>query len=186
MQYNTTFRIPQSSHDNAFIPVFWFTAIFAVVTYAAISARAILSPYEVNYFIDLKRLLSVAAGTLVLWLTIRAAAKVSDLGPGAQLFAVLNIAIPGAIWLLLAREAYDLIASGAFAEKFALNLRWMVTWIGYFAAAVASFIALATHMRLQAMLSVGQNIPNNSPLARNSNMAPNLYEQADIDFDPRF
>jgi hypothetical protein len=151
----TALHFSDRPHHSAYIPVIWFAALFAVITYVAISMRAILSPYEVHYFVDAKRLFSVAVGTFVLWLSIRAADKVSEDGPGAQIFAVLNIAIPGAIGLLVAREAYDLAASGEFAQRFALNLRWMLTWIGYFAAAVAGFLAVSYFRQLQSVTAHG-------------------------------
>jgi hypothetical protein len=184
MQDMTALRVSHPSGDRAYVPVFWFTTLFAVVTYAAISARAVLSPYEVNYLIDARRLFSVAIGTLVLWLAIRSADRVSDHGPGAQIFAVLNVAIPGAIALLLAREAYDLVASGILAERFALNLRWMLTWIGYFAAAVASFLALGYYRQLQAATAPRSARVEDADM-RSTPRAQAGYEVADIEFDPR-
>lgn len=181
----TSFRASHLSSNGVHFLVFWFTALFAIVTYGAISTRAILSPYEVHYFVDAKRLFSVAIGTLVLWMSIRNASKVSDHGPGAQLYTVLNVAIPGAIGLLLAREAYDLAASGAFAERFALNLRWMLNWIGYFAAAVAAFIALATHRHLQTVISLSADIPTDTGVTSKRKVVAETYEVADLDFDPR-
>lgn len=180
----TALRIPDRSSHHPYIPVLWFAILFAVVTYAAISMRAILSPYEANYFIDAKRLFSVAVGTFVLWLSIRAADRVSGQGSGAQLFALLNVAIPGAIGLLLAREVYDLVESGEFAQKSALNLRWMLTWIGYFAAAVASFLALGSHRKLQAVTAQGATRVADSAV-RSTPRVQAGYETADLDFDPR-
>lgn len=146
----TNFSIPSRLPDNTpYIPVIWFTALFAVISYVAVSTRAVLSPFEVNAFIDAKRLLSVGIGAVILWLAISAAERLSAQGPRAQILAILNIAIPGAIGLLLAREAYDLIASGELAQRLPLNLRWMLTWIGYFAAASATFLALSYHRQLQ-------------------------------------
>lgn len=146
----TNFSIPNRLPDNTpYIPVIWFTALFAVISYVAVSTRAVLSPFEVNAFIDAKRLLSVGIGAIILWLAIEAAERISVQGPRAQILAIVNIAIPGAIGLLLAREAYDLIASGELAQRLPLNLRWMLTWIGYFAAASATFLALSYHRQLQ-------------------------------------
>lgn len=178
----TELRFSDQSDDSPYIPVIWFAALFALVTYAAHSIRAVLSPYEVHYFIDAKRVFSVAVGAFVLWLSIRAVDRIFGHSPRAQVIAVLNIAIPGAIGLLVAREAYDLAASGAFAERFALNLRWMLTWIGYFAAAVAGFLALGAHRQLQVVIAQGAthvDILQPPPRAHTS------YEVADLDFDPR-
>lgn len=179
----TASRLSHNTNDSAYIPVLWFTTLFAFVTYTAISMRAVLSPFEVNSFIDTKRGLSVAIGAFILWLSVRAIDRVSGQGPSAQIFAALNIAIPGAIGLLLTREAYDLATSGEFAQRFALNLRWMLTWIGYFAAAVAAFLALGYNRQLQAVhqaSSVTRELAPPSPPPANAG-----YELADEDFDPR-
>ena len=137
------------SDNTPYIPVLWFTVLFAVISYVAVSTRAILSPFEANAFVDAKRLLSVGIGAAILWFSISAAERLSEQGPRAQILAILNIAIPGAIGLLLVREAYDLFASGELAQRLALNLRWMLTWVGYFAAASATFLALSYHRQLQ-------------------------------------
>lgn len=179
----TAYRIPNSSSPSNYIPVLQFTLLFALLTYAAISMRAVLSPFEVNSFIDAKRAISVAIGAFILWLSIRAVDNVWEKGPKEQVLAVLNVAIPGAIGLLVAREAYDLAASGAFAERFALNLRWMLTWIGYFAAAIAAVLALGYHRQLQA-LRMGRTTAFGADL--HSMPQPRAdYESADFDFDPR-
>lgn len=186
--------LPDPNRDRSNISVVWFAAIFAVVTYAAVSTRAVLSPFEVNYFIDAKRLFSVVIGACILWLAIRAAERRSDQSPGAQIVAVLNIAIPGAIGLLIAREGYDLAMSGEFAQRAALNLRWMLTWIGYFTAAVATFLALSYYRQLQgvAATTTENNVEEYShgPLGPDIvpghwNLEGSGYELADFDFDPR-
>lgn len=179
----TVSRLSHNTDHSAYIPVLWFTIIFALVTYAAISMRAVLSPFEVNTFVDAKRALSVVLGAFVLWLAIGAADRQADQGPGAQIFAMLNVAIPGAIALLLAREAYDLASSGELAQRLALNVRWMVTWIGYFAAAASAFLALSYHRQLQVALSDGADV-RDTVLHYPPRQATS-YELADLDFDPR-
>lgn len=175
--------LPRNLERSAYLPVVWFTVVFAVVTYAAISMRAVLSPFEVNTFVDAKRALSVVLGAFVLWIAIRAAERLSDQGPGAQIFAVLNVAIPGAIVLLLTREAYDLAASGELAQRLALNVRWMLTWIGYFTAAAATFMALSYHRQLQVALA-DRACARGTSVHSAPHPAPS-YEVADLAFDPR-
>lgn len=175
--------LPRNLEGSAYLPVVWFAVVFAVVTYAAISMRAVLSPFEVNTFVDAKRALSVVLGAFVLWIAIRAAERLSDQSPGAQIFAVLNVAIPGAIVLLLTREAYDLAASGELAQRLALNVRWMLTWIGYFTAAAAAFMALSYHRQLQVALADRAGARGTS-LHSAPRPAPS-YEVADLAFDPR-
>ncbi len=96
---------------------------------------------------------------------------------------MLNVAIPGAIVLLLTREAYDLAASGELAQRRALNVRWMLTWIGYFTAAAAAFLALSYHRQLQVALTGRTDVRNTE---MNSVSIPTaVYEVADLDCDPR-
>jgi hypothetical protein len=178
----TASHLSHNTNDSAYIPVLSFTILFGVVTYAAVSVRAVLSPFEVNSFIDTKRGLSVAIGAFILWLSIRAIDRVWGQGPRIQI-TVLNVAIPGMIGLLLTREAYDLAASGEFAQRFALNLRWMLTWSGYFAAAVAAFLALGYHRQLQAVRDASSAGHEIAPPSHASAIAG--YELADLDFDPR-
>lgn len=177
------FRLPDRTDARADISVVWFATIFALVTYVAISVRAMLSPFEVNYLFDAKRAFSVVLGAFILWLAIRAAERNGGHKLGEQIIAILNVAIPGAIALLLAREAYDLAVSGEFAQRLALNVRWMLTWTGYFAAAVASFLALGYYRELQ--LLKGHNMGLNDNALRAAPRAKADYESAEIDFDPR-
>lgn len=163
------------SDNTSYIPVLWFTVLFAVISYVAVSTRAILSPFEANAFIDTKRLLSVGIGAAILWFAISAAERLSEQGPRAQILAILNIAIPGAIGLWLAREAYDLIASGELAQRLALNLRWMLTWVGYFAAASATFLALSYHRQLQVARAC-RSAAQDSGAANNRQLAEELDE----------
>lgn len=173
----------QSNDQNSYIPIIWFATLFALVSYVAVSMRAVLSPYEVNHFIDAKRAFSVVVGAFILWLAIRAVDRLSGHGPMVQIVAVLRISIPGILCLFLAREFYDFVASGEFAQRMPQNLRWMLTWIGYFSAAVATFLALGYYRQLQ---SVPQgNIANDAPKALLLEMREQVgYEVADVAFDP--
>jgi hypothetical protein len=180
----TAFRLSTQTNEGTDISVVWFAAIFALVTYAAISARAMLSPFEVNTFIDAKRGFSVVLGSIILWLAIRAAQRNRSDSFWAQIFAILNVAIPGMIGLLVAREAYDLAMSGELAQRLALNVRWMLNWIGYFAAAVAGFLAHGYYRQLQAIVAQGSARVEDT-VVRSEPRAQAGYEMADIDFDPR-
>lgn len=98
-------------------------------------------------------------------------------------FAILNIALPRAICLLLAGKAYDLAVSGEFAQRTPLNVHWILTSIGYFAAAVAGFLALGFCRELQAIRAQSRGFRHKS--ARPDPGAELSYEVADIEFDPR-
>lgn len=181
----TQFAISQQTSDQGnYIPITWFATLFALISYVAVSMRAVLSPYEVNHFIDAKRAFSVVVGAFILWLAIRAVDKLSGHGPMVQIVAVLRISIPGLLCLFLAREFYDFVASGEFAQRMPQNLRWMLTWIGYFSAAVATFLALGYHRQLKSVPPHG-NIANDTPKALLQAMREQAgYEVADVAFDP--
>lgn len=174
----------------------WFAAIFAGVTYLALSTRAILNPYEAQDFVDPKRLLSVVVGASVFWFAIRAALSEQTYGLRAQISIVIQISILGSIIVFLSREVYDLAVSGELAQQIGRNFRWLLSWIGYFAAAVASFFAIFFYRQLKAI--DGSNVvaePHSvtaQDMADHEKIAGLLallqvqtgYETADIDIRP--
>ncbi len=176
--------------------VLWFAAIFALVTYSALSTRAILNPYEVQHFVDSKRLLSVVVGASVLWFAIRTALAEQTYGLRGQISIVIQISILGSIIVFLSREVYDLAVSGEFAQQIGRNFRWLLSWIGYFAAAVASFFALFFYRQLKAV--GGHNVLAESRSVKNDDVADHEkiagllallqvqtgYETADVDIRP--
>lgn len=166
---------------GASIPVIWFTLLFALVTYAAMSARALLNPYEINSFFDAKRIFSVVLGALVLWFAVRATRKMKGRLSTAQLLTVARVSALGALGLFVAREIYDLVGSGEFAENIAVNIRFMLTWIGYFVAAIAIFLAVGFYRQCQmlsAQIADSVSLPS-APKPQAD------YETADLTFDPR-
>lgn len=173
---NTRLSNPIDNEQNL-KSAFWFAAIFAVITYAALSTRAVLSPYEVKHFIEPKRILSILIGTSVLWFSVRAATAEKSGSLRGQIVAVLWVSVPGAAALLLAREAYDLAVSGELAQRLGLNVRWMLTWIGYFAAGVATFFAHALYRESQA---AARHIPSAKLDIRPVAAAINVRERAEI------
>ena len=188
----TAFHPSTRSNRHADVPAFWFAGIFALISYATISMRAVLNPYELHYLFDLKRFISVAVGASILCIVISSAQRQSSNGPRAQMLVALNVAIPGMICLLLAREIYDLVVSGELAQRFAHNLRWMLTWVGYFIAAVAAFFAFSYYRQLQ---DVTRRIasPLSVPEAKDSDDIKTLlmvlraqtgYEVADVNVGP--
>ena len=176
--------------------VLWFAAIFAVVTYLALSTRAILNPYEAQHFVDSKRLLSVVVGASVLWFAIRTALAEQTYGLRAQISIVIQISIWGSIIVFLSREVYDLAVSGELAQQIGRNIRWLLSWIGYFAAAVASFFAIFFYRQLKTI--AGHNVLAESQTVKTDDMADHEkiagllallqvqtgYETADVDIRP--
>lgn len=157
------FQSPTSKHAGRDVPeisVFWFVSLFAAVTYVALSTRAILNPYEIKEFLDLKRIISVVAGTWMLSAAISAAKAAQWRGPRAQVIAVLQMCIPGVVGIFMVREIYDLAVLGNLAQRLDLNIRWMLSFVGYFAAAVATFFALSYYRQLQAITASAASADN--------------------------
>lgn len=179
-----------------FVSAFWFVVLFAAVSYVALSTRAILSPFEIKQFIDPKRILSVLAGAWVLSMAISAATVAQDRGPRDQILAVLKVSLPGTIGILAVREIYDLATLGNLAQRLDLNARWMLTWIGYFTAAVATYFALTYSQELKAAQAINEPAPLQAvPASAVDNQAEITdvlrvlqqqtgYETADLDFGP--
>lgn len=179
-----------------FVSAFWFVVLFAAVSYVALSTRAILSPFEIKQFIDPKRILSVLAGAWVLSMAISAATVAQDRGPRDQILAVLKVSLPGTIGILAVREIYDLATLGNLAQRLDLNARWMLTWIGYFTAAVATYFALTYYQELKAAQAINEPAPLQAvPASAVDNQAEITdvlrvlqqqtgYETADLDFGP--
>ncbi len=129
--------------------ILWFVILFAASTYVLLSARAVLNPVEVKHFIDLKRILSVLGGAALLLVVIGQTLTAPHREPRAQLLAVVKFTIIGTVSLCLLREAYDLVVSGELARGIDRNIRWMLSFIGYFTTAVATFLAVTYYQQLQ-------------------------------------
>jgi hypothetical protein len=160
-----------------------FVALFAAITYAALSTRALLNPYEINHFIDAKRILSVLAGTAVLWVALRTAEQQWRQKAARQAIAIVRVSAIGMIALFAFRELYDLAESGEFAAGLAVNIRFMLTWLGYFSAAVAIFLAHGYYRQLQAIRTGSANGRDREQLKTLLTVlrAQTGYESADID-----
>jgi hypothetical protein len=173
-------------------PLLWLALLFATITYAAISTRALLNPHEINYLIDMKRILSVLLGAAVLWFALRAAERYSAQRAAVQAVAILRVSALGIIALLIARELYDVIESDKFAASLALNIRFILIWIGYFAAAVAGFMGFSYYRQLQTVKALGTAKIFADSANYRSEMKKLLmvlreetgYESADIDLRP--
>lgn len=133
--------------------VLWFAAAFAAITYLALSTRAVLNPDEIKYFFDFKRLLSVVVGASIFWAAASAASALHSDQRG-QILGALQVSIIGLLCLLFVREAYDFVVSGEITQQLSANVRWILMWLGYFAAAIAIFFALEYHRQISQLRSV--------------------------------
>ena len=185
-----------ADHGQPDTSLLWFVTLFAAITYVMLSTRAILSPFEVKHFVDAKRILSVLAGAWLLWVAVNAATVAQGHGPRAQIVAVLRVSVPGILGIFATRELYDLAVSGELAQRLSLNIRWMLSFLGYFAAAVATYFALSYHRLLQS--AQASALPNSLRAGTADNgldrqeivnllislRAQTGYETADLEFTP--
>jgi hypothetical protein len=139
----------------------------------------------------------VLVGAGLLLVVIDAAITTQDREPRAQVMAVMRFTLIGALFLFLLREAYDLVVLGELAQGLERNLRWMLSFIGYFTTAVATFFALAYHRQMQvarakiAEMQVTINPTNKGVEYQEvvafltSLQAQASYECADLDVRPK-
>ena len=184
MTQMNAFSLFGRSKQNASFSMLSFATLFAAITYLAISTRALFSPYEINYFIDAKRIFSVLLGTAVLWLTLRAADRHWGHKAAIQALAVLRVAATGVLGLFAAREAYDLAISDELMANLTVNIRFILNWIGYFTAAVAGFMALGYYWQLEAVRR-SLCVQGDAIVGSRAPISTADYEVADIGFDPR-
>lgn len=112
-----------------------------LATYVVFSVRSLLNPVSPGDLLSVKRLLAVGLGAgLFLFVAHRASAALK--GRRVRLAPVLLYSMISVAILLTMRIAYDLFVAGATEAVLAVNLRWMMTWIGYFGAALATYCAL--------------------------------------------
>ena len=130
-------RIP---HDRQLAMTIGAVLLFA--TYLVFSLRAVLDPATPGDLFSLKRLIATGAGAGLFMLAVGAAAKVSARRWSERLTALLWVAAIGAIGLLAFRIGYDLLVDDRPEAVIARNARWMLAWLGYFAAAIGGYFAI--------------------------------------------
>ncbi len=112
------------------------------VTYLIFSARAMLDPISPGEMISLKRLIATGAGAGLFMLAVGRAARVSARSWAERLLAVLWVAAVGGLAILLLRIGYDLFVADRGDAVIARNARWMLAWLGYFAAAIGGYFTI--------------------------------------------
>jgi hypothetical protein len=122
----------------------WIGAILMLATYLAFSLRTLIDPVDPGELLSLKRLFAAATGTLVFWTVTRSAAR-SPADRIRERIPVLVLQAVGALGLVLAaRVGFDLLASAGDDARLARNLRWIIAWAGYFAAALVAYVAVVS------------------------------------------
>lgn len=126
------------------------TLMFAMFVFGVLTVYAILNPDRSNPVFSDKRILATLAGAGVYWLTIRAIAHRFGRSSREILVSTLVIGVSGALSIFALRTLYDIIMLDDLAGSFERNIRWVMIWLGYFAAWVAGFFAFVCHRNLAA------------------------------------
>lgn len=112
-----------------------------VATYAAFSVRTLLDTVNPGDLFSAKRLVATGAGAVLFILAARRIGKASRQKWTVLLSSALLWCVGGALALLAVRVGYDLLFAADSDWSFQRNLRWVIAWFGYFAAAMAGYCA---------------------------------------------
>mgnify|MGYP001613795580 CR=1 FL=1 len=112
-----------------------------LATYLVFSVRSLLNPVSPGDLLSLKRLITAVLGAGLFLLVAHRASRTLKRGP-ARIAPVLIYSAISFIALLTIRIAYDLFVAGVTDAVLAANVRWMMSWVGYFGAALATYYAL--------------------------------------------
>lgn len=113
-----------------------------VATYVAFSLRTIMDPVDPGELLSLKRLVASVVGAGMCWIAVQRIRRFPLAAIPARLFGIASILVAGAGFVLASRIAFDFIVEGQTQELLARNIRWVITWLGYFTAAVMAYIAM--------------------------------------------
>ena len=117
-----------------------WTLVYGFSLYLILSLRGRLLPEGQLDWIDAKRGIAVAIGTVFFWLAIRIQKQRTDATLTVRVGLGLVFAIAAGVLLLCVRLA--LTKSGLQAPtSLSEELRWLITWLGYSLAWIGFFIA---------------------------------------------
>lgn len=117
-----------------------WTLVYGFSLYLVLSVRGRLLPEGQLEWIDTKRGIAIAVGTVFFWLAIRVQKRRSEATLVARIGLGLLFAIAAAAVLLglrLALTKSGLLRPTSLSEE----LRWLITWLGYSLAWIGFFIA---------------------------------------------
>ncbi len=116
--------------------------VLLVATYLVFSIRAVLDPATPGDLLSLKRLIATAAGSGLFVLAVAAATQTQARRWTKRVRALLLVSVLGMAALLAFRIGYDLLIENRAEAVIARNARWVLAWLGYFAAAIGGYFAI--------------------------------------------
>lgn len=116
--------------------------ILLVATYLVFSVRAVLDPVTPGEVLSLKRFVATAAGSGLFLFAVARAARLPLQAWSARLATLLWVTAVGAAAMLVFRIGYDVLVDNRPDAVIARNARWILAWLGYFAAAIGGYFAI--------------------------------------------
>lgn len=113
-----------------------------VATYLVFSIRAVLDPVTPGDLFSIKRLIASAGGAGLFFLAVANGVQVPAKRWSDRLAAVLWVTLIGSVAMLVFRIGYDVLVDNRPEAVVARNARWILAWLGYFAAAVGGYFAI--------------------------------------------
>lgn len=133
------------THDNKRVAVL-FCALLMAATYLAFSIRSVLLVSGASDWVSAKRLITTAVGAGMFLLATRFCDRGLFPRLSMRFFVIGAMTLAAMAMVFFARMAFDLVFGVAAEEVVLSNARWVITWLGYFAAALIGYY-LSTQVR---------------------------------------
>lgn len=118
-----------------------FALGFWAITYATLTAWAILATDGVATTLSVRRLITTGSGTLFYWLTIRLHAALRQRPTWLRAVVVLGTAALACFALFGIRISLYRLTGGAPATEIGNNVEWLLMWAGYLLAGIGIYVS---------------------------------------------
>lgn len=135
-----------------------------LATYLVFSVRSLLNPVSPGELLSFKRLMTTVLGAGLFLFVAHRASRTLRRNP-ARIGPILALSALSLLILLATRVAYDLFIAGVSDRVLAVNVRWMMTWLGYFGAALATYYAVLLARRALRRQSVKTGLSHDEAVA---------------------
>lgn len=146
-------------------------------TYLAFTIRTMIDPVDPGELLSGKRAMASAAGAAMCWFAVQRIRMIPLAELPTRLIGIACIVVAGGGFVLATRIAYDFAIEGETQALLARNLRWVITWLGYFAAAVMGYLAITFARSVSEARKVSKSA--SASLQAPSETQAAFYEEAD-------
>lgn len=113
--------------------------VLLIASYSLFSLRTAIDPVEPGDILSFKRLCATAVGATMFWLVALRLRTLVDRALAGRMWQLAILALAALGPVLATRVGYDVIAGAPTEAMWARNLRWVIAWSGYFAAALLGY-----------------------------------------------